>query len=399
MRGAFRRVGPNKYRHIVDLPRGLDGRRRQKTFTYIGDRRSAERQAAENVITIDRGEFVTEVATVSDLFERFLAVSQAKGTLAAKTLERYSEISETHIIPTLGEITLESLAPKNLEDAYSQWLRSGRRDGKAGGLSARTVLHFHRLLRRVLQQAVRWQMVIRNVADAVEPPRPGYSEMKVLSGGQLRALLDAARTPTPHCERAASLTCDSAFYPALVFLASTGARRGECLALRWSDLNLTAGTATIRRSLEQTRAGLNFKSPKSGRSRTLQLGAHTVEALRSLRAAQAKDRLFLGAAYSKEDLVFARRDGTPYSPHAFGEAFRALVRRAEVPVIRLHDLRHTHASLLGQANVSMKVISERLGHSGIGITADTYSHVFASQDGEAARLFDSVLDGTGKVGV
>jgi integrase len=236
-------------------------------------------------------------------------------------------------------------------------------------------------------------MVTRNVADAVEPPIPVRTEMRALNEEELRRLLDAAKTPTAHCVRAQSLMCDSAFYAGLVFMAATGARRGECLGLRWADVDVQTGAVAIRRSLEQTRAGLNFKQPKSGKARVVRLGRLAVRVLKAHHAAQGEDRLYLGPAYADNDLVFARRDGKPYSPHTFGDAFRALVRRSKVPSIRLHDLRHTHASLLGKHRVPLKVVSERLGHSTIAITADVYSHVFASQDEEAASAFDAVLFG------
>ena len=169
--------------------------------------------------------------------------------------------------------------------------------------------------------------------------------------------------------------------------------RGECLALRWSDLDLKTKRVVFLAPSKKTRSGLSYKSTKSGRARVLSLPNFVLAVLGAHRASQAELRLALGPAYRDDDLVFARYDGVPYRPHTFGDAFRALVRRAGVRPIRLHDLRHTHASLMGKAGVPMKVVSERLGHATTAITADVYSHVFASQDAEAAAAFEALVRG------
>lgn len=210
------------------------------------------------------------------------------------------------------------------------------------------------------------------MADAVEAPKPTHREMLSLTEAQLTTLLAAAAQPPsqhakPQCH---GLSSESAFYGALVFLAYTGTLRGECLALKWDDVNPRERTVVIRRALEHTRAGIAFKSTKSGKAWVLSMHQDAFEVLQRTRVERNKHRLYFGNAYQDHNRVFARPDGTPINPHAFGDAFRSLVRRTDIPRIRLHDLRHTHISLLLKSGTPLKVASERAGHAAIGITGD-----------------------------
>jgi integrase len=246
-------------------------------------------------------------------------------------------------------------------------------------LSAQTVLHHHRVLRQALHQAVRWQLLMRNPADAVDPPRPRRREMQALDDDQIAQLLDAAKG-------------GNHFMPVLIAV-TTGLRRGEILALRWQDVDLNKGTLAVRQSLEQTkRFGLRFKEAKTQRSRrVVALPSLLVDALRKHRREQAKHRWALGAAYQDHGLVCPADDGAPQSPDALSAAFPHLVSRAGVPRVRFHDQRYTHATQLLNEGIHPKVVSERLGHSNIGITLDTYSHVLPGMQEEAAQRVDAAL--------
>jgi integrase len=183
------------------------------------------------------------------------------------------------------------------------------------------------------------------------------------------------------------------FIPVMVAV-TTGLRRGEILGLRWSNVDLAAGIITVVQSLEQTKEGLRFKSPKTHRSRrSVALAAVTVEALRSHRAKQAQERLAVGPAYDDHDLVCPRPGGAPWPPNMFSTAFAAFVRRSPMIPFRFHDLRHSHASHLLKAGIHPKVVSERLGHSNVGITLDTYSHVLPGIQEDAAQKIDFALRG------
>ncbi|MEO6834839.1 MAG: site-specific integrase, partial [Candidatus Tumulicola sp.] len=258
-----------------------------------------------------------------------------------------------------------------------------------------TVRHAADLMRNVLNRAVKWNIIPRNPAlllDADDLPRLRKPVSAVLTEAELSRLLHEAKHPTQRSRKRGYLSAYPAFYPAVAFAAFTGARRGEILAIRWHDLDLENGTATIARSLtDAPRGHLSFKDPKNGRSRTLCISAQLVATLRSHRAAQAAERLALGAAYQDEDLAFAQPDGRPIPPWNFAEAVGDLVRRADVTRITLHDLRDTHASLLAKAGVPIEVVSQRLGHSTISITVDRYITVYRDRDLAAAQAFDRLV--------
>lgn len=181
----------------------------------------------------------------------------------------------------------------------------------------------------------------------------------------------------------------------VVLAVTTGLRRGELLALRWTDIDLDKQTLSVRQSLEQTRDAVTLKQPKTRRGRRLVALANvTVEALRRHRADQAKRRLLLGAAYKDRSFVLTRVDGRPMNPAETSKDFARLVAKKGLTRVSLHGLRHTHATLLLRANVHPKVVSERLGHATIGITLDTYSHVLPDMQQVAAKRLDSLLSAT-----
>jgi len=382
---SIRKLGDKRYRIVYDAP-PRNGKRRQMTETLVGvTKAKAEAILADRKRTVTGGQFVADQEmTLNDLFDRFMEVKSKK--CAATTLQRYDGLLRTYLRPRFGKIALGKLKTVDLVSAYALWSRSK--------VAARTVLHAHDLMRNALNRAVKWSLVTRSVAaslDSDDLPKAIKPESAVLNESELRRLLDEAKKPSSRSTSRGYLSAYAAFYPAVAFAAYTGARRGEVLALRWSELDLDAGTVTISRSLAQTRDGLFFKEPKSGRSRTISISTTLVATLRSHRAAQSAEKLALGAAYHDEGLVFARPDGSTLTPWNFGAAFRDLVRRAGVPRIRLHDLRDTHASLLAKAGVPIEVVSKRLGHSTIAITVDRYLVVYRDRDEAAASAFDKLV--------
>jgi integrase len=314
--------------------------------------------------------------SVGEFLDRWLA-DYAKPKVSPKTLERYQEMIGGHIRPALGSFRLNKLSPLHIQAFYSQALANGRKDGK-GGLSAQSVVHFHRVLKKAFDQAVKWQLLARNPVQGVEPPRSQRQEMRALDENQTASLL--------------RLLGESRMYIPVMLAVTTGLRRGEILALRWANVDLVDGTITVVQSLEQTKDGLHFKAPKTHRSRRLiALAGITVEALRSHRVKQAKERLALGGAYDDQNLVCPRPGGSPWPPDVLSTAFAAFVRRSGIGPFRFHDLRHSHATHLLRAGVHPKVVSERLGHSSVGITLDTYSHVLPGMQASAIERLNSVL--------
>lgn len=169
---------------------------------------------------------------------------------------------------------------------------------------------------------------------------------------------------------------------------ATGLRRGELLALTWTNVDLGKALITVCRSLQQTNGGVSIKEPKSGRGRQLALPAFAVEALRAHRARQAEERLLLGPAYVDKDLVFPRYDGSFWEPDSFTSSFASAVRKLGLRAVNFHALRHSHATILLKQGVNPKVVSERLGHAKVGTTLDIYSHVLPNMQEQAALGLD-----------
>jgi integrase len=377
MKGHIRKRGKNSWAVVIFLGRDPGGKQHRKWHAVRGTRRDAQRELARLMNEINTGSYVEPARmTVAEYLDRWLA-DYAKPKVSPKTYERYQEMIDGHIRPALGSYLLPKLSPLHIQGFYSRALATGRKDGR-GGLSSQSVVHFHRLLHKAFAQAVKWQLLARNTLQAVEPPKAQRQEMRALDEDETASLL--------------SLLGENRLYMPVMLAVTTGLRRGEILGLRWSNIDLATGTMTVVQSLEQTKEALRFKSPKTHRSRrSLALPAITIEALRSHRAKQAEERLALGPAYVDQDLVCPRPSGLPWAPDVFSTAFSSFVRRSGLKPFRFHDLRHSHASHLLRAGVHPKIVSERLGHSTVGITLDTYSHVLPGMQEDAVQLLDAVL--------
>jgi len=259
---------------------------------------------------------------------------------------------------------------------------AGRRDGKEGGLSPRTRRHIHRILSAALGRAIEQQLITRNPCDAFRKrlPKVERREMTTLSVDQAQRLFAAIR----HTR---------VYWPVLIALA-TGARRGEILALRWRNVDLDRGDLRVVESLEQTKSGLRFKAPKNEKARAITIPAFAIEELRRLKREQAEELLGLGVRQNGDTLLCARADGEAMQPRSLTHEFTRLVIRAkDLPRVRFHDLRHSHATQLLLAGVHPKVAQERLGHSTISVTPDLYSHVTATMQEEAAAKLDASFRG------
>lgn len=287
-------------------------------------------------------------------------------TVRPTTFANYVSHVESQIVPHLGNHKLVDIDGRTLNAFYAALLAGGRVDGK-GGLARSSVRRIHAALHKALKDAVRWGFLSENPADAADPPKhqaEGPREMATWTAQELRAFLDFVATDP--------------LYPLWFLLATTGMRRGEALGLRWCDVDLDAGHIAVRQSLVPVGSEAQLSTPKTNRGRrVVAIDRRTCGVLADLRSRCTNQ--------DPAELIFGSHMPTALSPTAVTKRFRALVGASGLPRLRLHDLRHTHATLALQAGVHPKIVSERLGHSTVSLTLDVYSHAVPHMQKDAAE--------------
>lgn len=424
---------------------GKDGKRQQISKGGYRTRREAEAARVEVLNTIRTGTFVRpERITLGQFLEDEWLPSQRPPTLEESTHRSYARYLRLHVIPYIGGIPLQALTPMDLNELYRRLLDSGRRASTpptrqhalevveairrhrhsgmtwqqvadtiaadfpdeaavtrhavaalhrrqserqpkrelARGLKPRTVRYVHTIVHAALKDAMRWGRVARNIADAADPPSAGSSRSsrpRAWTAAQLGAFLD--------------FIADDRYLPAWMFTATTGCRRGECLGLKWSDLDLDKGTAVISRQVTAIDHQLRVKElPKTKRGHMILLDSGTVAMLRRWRARQAEEKLLVGAGYRDQGFVFCHPDGSVYDPDRFSREFlrkQAQYNRAHsddpLPRLVLHGLRHTWATLALHEGIDIQIVSERLNHSSTFVTREIYTHVTPPMQSDAAE--------------
>jgi len=366
----------NKHRQrwqaVVELGRDEQGKRKQIFRDMPVERNTkaeAKRVGRLLLNELEAGTFVAPTGiTVAEYLPSWLA-DIVRHQVGARSRDRYEGIVRKHLIPRLGAMKLCALRPEQIQRCYTDLLDAG--------LSPASVHKTHVALHGALRHAVRLRLIVRNPCDGLVLPKIRRPEIKALTDEEIGAMLEAAegtRVAVP-----------------LLVLVSLGVRRGELLGLQEADVDLEARTVSVRRTLEESSAGVHLKQPKTVRSsRTIALPASTVDALRTHHAAQQRARLVAGAEFNRLGLVFPGPDGEPWKPSTFAAACRRVFKKAGL-TCRLHDLRHTHATMLLRQGVHPKVVQERLGHANVGITLDIYSHCTANMQQEAAEKIDEAL--------
>jgi integrase len=366
-RGTIKSRSAGSYRIRYTLGRDpVTGRRRFGTATVRGTRKEAEQELVRLLRTVHTGEHVDPSrVTVGEWLG--LWINSTRAEVSPKTHERYAEIVRCYLAPALGGIRLQRLTASDIQKGYNNFTRTP---------SPRTHRHIHRILKSALARAVEQQALPRNPAalrmalSKVEP-----KPITVLTVEQSARLLQALKHTTT-------------YWPVLIALA-TGMRRGKILALRWKNVELDQGVVRVVGSLEQTRkGGLRFKATKTEKARAVTLPRFAVEELRRWKREQAEGLFTLGVRQGGETLVCARLDGAPKRPDSMTNEFLCLMRKADVPRVRFHDLRHSHATQLLASGVHPKIVQERLGHSTITLTLDLYSHVSETMQSDAAVRLD-----------
>ena len=319
------------------------------------------------------------VQSLGDYLDDWLQLQRSQ--LQPSTWVSYRTNIECHLKPALGHVPLDELTPQRLSTFYAQLQMNGRQHG-VGPLSLRTVQYCQGVLHKALADAVRMEILPRNVAINATLPRidlrgDGVKEIGCWAAEELRRFLEHTKGSEHH-----SLW---------VVAAATGMRRGELLGLRWEDVDFDHQALTVRRALSVVRGEARLKQPKTSRCRTLRLDAFTTSMLQQRQRDQQREAQRAREWRNDWNLVFTNADGPHLDPMRITHEFRVAVRAAPVPRIRLHDLRHTHATLLLQAGVPVKVVSERLGHAQISLTLDIYAHVLPAMDADAADRFAAAV--------
>jgi len=368
---------------IIEAGFESEGKRKRIYKTVNGTKKEAEKVLTMMLTELNKGTLIEPSRLTVQEYLREWVKTYVEPNLAPTSLDGYRVNIERHIIPSIGHLKLQDLTPLHLQRLYKERLERGRVDGK-GGLSAKSVLYIHRNLHEALDHATRMQLVPKNVAALVTLPKVKQYRPTVYDEEQLRLLIKAAK--------------DADIEIPITLAVSLGLRRGELLGLRWENVDLEKRTITVSDNLVPTSKGNITKAPKSENSRrTIDMPEGLVEILRKHRLKQAEWRLMLGPMYRDEGYVCCQQDGSCWAPSYFSKKFADFLRKHNLPHCRLHDLRHSNATLMLKHGVPAKVASQRLGHSGIGITLDLYSHVLSDMQKDAAERIDmGIFQTTGR---
>ncbi|HZR39576.1 MAG TPA: tyrosine-type recombinase/integrase [Ktedonobacteraceae bacterium] len=351
--------------------------RKRKTF-YGKTRKEVQEQLKAALHQQQEGTLITAPQQTLKHYLEYWLEEVHRQSIRPRTYERYEQIVRLHLVPSLGHHLLQKLLPQHLQSFYNKKLKEG--------LSTTTVISFHNLLHKALDHAVRWSLVAHNVCEKVSPPRRKHFEIQPLNLEQVQQLLAVARG---HPQEAL-----------FVVALTTGMRRGELLALKWQDINLETGSLQIRRVLSRipgTFPGKGYveAEPKTEKSRrSLILTPFALEALKQHRLQQVEAKLKAGSQWQEHDYVFSTSKGTHLNPDQDVRVqLKKLLKKAQLPEIRFHDLRHSAATLLLSMGVHPKIVQEILGHTKIATTLDVYSHVLPTMQQEAMKKLNDALQG------
>ncbi len=344
-----------------------NGKTRQRYFNTEGEAADA---LNEMLYELRHGTIITEKdQTVKQHFEHWLEVHKSK--IRFSSYLRYRVTLDKHIFPALGHLSLQQLSARDIDTLYVRKLEEG--------LAPATIEVIHRVIKMALKQAVRWRLITRNVCEDVTPPRETQShERQIVTPEQAQQLLAAAKGH--RLEAMITLTL------------ATGMRRGELLALKWQDIEFKQKRLHVRRSANRLLGGYRVTDPKTARGkRMITLPQFVIEALGQHRIRQLEAKLKAGPKWEEHDLVFCNMYGRFLNTSNLQVLFSTLLKQAGLPHMRLHDLRHSAATILLAMGVPIKVVQELLGHSSITITLNVYGHVLSSMQQEAMDKLDDLF--------
>ena len=359
--GLIRQRADGTWEGRIEVDRDANGKRVRKSVYGATKKEVTQELTKLASQKLDGVLIVESKLTVDDFLDRWLEDS-VKLTTRPATYASYKQITKIHIKPAIGKTKLAKLTPLNVQGMYAAMERKGK--------SARMRQMVHAVLRRALSVAVKWGIITRNVCDAVDRPTVPKHEITPLNAEQVAKLIEASKTERIHA--------------LLVLAVFSGLREGELFGLEWNDVDMNAANLMVRRTAVDLNGVVTTSPPKTGKGqRLVELPQMAIDALWSHKA------VLMAEGLAKSPLVFPETDGSYQRRFgSFRDQFKAILKKAGLPEIRFHDLRHSSATLLLSEGVHPKIVQERLGHSTIGVTMDTYSHILPSMQKDAVGKLD-----------
>jgi integrase len=374
MKGYFRKRG-DKWSFTVDIGRDpATGKRAQKTKGGFKTKKAAQEACAELITELTKGVFVdAKDLLFKDLLEEWLEVSKVR--VRDTTFKNYYRAVQTRVIPALGQMKVKDINHAVIQKYINECIEEG--------ISNRYIEYLFTMINGAVEHAVKTDKLVKNPLTHVEVPRPRRATHTTWTMEEINRFLHFAKFDNP------------IYYITLKIAIHTGMRRGEVLGLQWKHVDLKEQKISVTQSLVYDEDGFRFSDLKTASSkRLISIDNDLTNELKKYKAQQNQFKLALGSEYHDRDLVCCREDGRPIYPRTLAIHFDSLIKKASVPKIRLHDLRHTHATILLKLGENPKVVSERLGHSTVTMTLDTYSHVTPDMQKRTADKFGEALSKT-----
>jgi len=367
MRGSVKKEG-NSWYYVFYLEKDVNGKRRQKKKRGFKTKKEAQKALTEAINAINKGTYVEPSSILyKDYLEDWFSTKQK--TIGIQTAKNYEQYLHKKIIPELGSIQLSKLTTMKIQKFINNLSEQG--------LASATVKKIFEIIKNSLEHAVDFELVMKNAARKVKLPKMDRKEIEVWSENEINKFLNTAE--------------GDPFYMVFHLALTTGMRQGEILGLRWKDVDLDKGKLSIKQTLSHDGKFFISGAKTKASLRTIPLPEATIKRLITTQILIKEQKEKFGIIYEDHDLVVCTQHGTPINPANVRRSFNRLIELANVPKIRFHDLRHTHATLLLSKGVPPKVVAERLGHSNIKITLDTYSHVLPTMQEDVIRKIDEII--------
>lgn len=370
MKGYIRKRG-NAWSFTVDVGKDArTGKRKQKTQSGFKTKKEAQAALAELVNDVEKGNFVEPTKKKFKEFALEYMENTYKNRVKPSTYETTLNLVVTHIIPFFGNADINDIDQFLVHQFYNEKIKEG--------YSSPYIQGMHETIRLLLRVAKKWEILHKDIASMLEPPKLKRKEMKVWTIQQVNDFL--------------KFTKHSRYHPIFFLAAYTGMRKGEILGLSWDDINFEEKTINVNKTLYRTKGLFLLQEPKTKNSiRTIYMDDDIIRVLKKQKVKQNLERLKYGGAYKEHNMVFSQETGEFANPNATNALFTRFLRQMGLPQIRFHDLRHTHATILLQMGVNPKIVAERLGHSSVQITLDTYSHVTAPMKQDLSEQFSKAM--------